>query len=64
MRLVAQASRGRSVETIRGVRVFPDFRSMTIEAEPSAWMEADGELIGKVSRLEVTPEEARLRVVD
>jgi diacylglycerol kinase family enzyme len=63
MRLVAQASRGRSVETIRGVRVFPDFRSMTIEAEPSAWVEADGELIGKVSRLEVTPEEARLRVV-
>jgi hypothetical protein len=36
---------------------------MTVEAEPAEWMEADGELIGKVARLEVTPEPARLLVV-
>lgn len=63
VRLIARAARRRPIDEIRGVRVWPQFGQMTVDAEPTAWMEADGELIGKVSLLEATPEPARLLVV-
>jgi diacylglycerol kinase family enzyme len=62
--LVARAARRRPVDKVRGVRVWPGFHRLTVDAEPAEWMEADGELIGKVTRLEATPEPARLLVVD
>ena len=62
--LVTRAVRGRPVEATRGVRVYPEFARMTVDAEPASWMEADGELIGRISRLEAIPEPSRLRVVD
>jgi diacylglycerol kinase family enzyme len=61
--LVTRAMRGKPIDTIRGVRAWPGFARMTVEAEPSAWMETDGELIGRISRLQAIPEPARLRVV-
>lgn len=64
VRLVVKAARRRPIDRIRGVRVSPDFGRMTVDAEPTAWMEADGELIGKIAHVEVTPEPARLLVVD
>ena len=63
LRVVARSAREQSIDTIRGIRVYPAFSKMTVDAEPTAWLEADGELIGRVGRLEVTPEAERLRVV-
>lgn len=63
-RLVVRAMRDRPIDTIRGIKAWPGFARMTVDAEPASWMEADGELIGRVSRLEAIPEPARLRVVE
>ncbi|HSM02559.1 MAG TPA: diacylglycerol kinase family protein [Acidimicrobiia bacterium] len=63
-RLVARAMRDRPIDTIRGIEAWPGFARMTVDAEPASWMEADGELIGRISRLEAIPEPARLRVVE
>lgn len=62
--LVARAARRKAVDGVRGVRAWTGFRTMTVDAEPAEWMEADGELVGKVTRLEATPEPTRLLVTD
>jgi len=62
--LVTRAMRNKPIDSIRGVRVWPGFARMTVDAEPASWMEADGELLGRISHLEAIPEPARLRVVE
>lgn len=63
IRLVARAARGVDVTTIRGVRLWRGFPALTARAEPAELLEADGELIGKVSTLTATPNLDGLRVV-
>jgi len=63
VRLVARAARGGDVGRIRGVRLWRGFATLTARAEPAEWLEADGELIAKVSTLTATPNTEGLRVV-
>ena len=61
--MVARAARRADVSAVRGVRLWKDLTEMTVQAEPAEWLEADGELLGRVSRLTVTPNTEVLRVV-
>lgn len=63
IRMVARAARRADVSAVRGVRLWKDLTEMTVQAEPAEWLEADGELLGRVSRLTVTPNTEVLRVV-
>jgi len=47
----------------RGVRTFRDFEKLIIEADPSSPFQADGELLGATSSLEITPERDALVVL-
>jgi diacylglycerol kinase family enzyme len=61
--LLARAARGLDPGRVPGVEVWAGFDTLTIEAEPAVWAEADGELLGKATRVEVAPESAGLLVV-
>ena len=50
-------------ESIHGVRVYPGFTKMVVDAEPASWMEADGELIGVAARAVFTVVPSALRLV-
>jgi diacylglycerol kinase family enzyme len=63
IRLVARATRRVDLNGLRGVRLWRDFSTITARAEPSEWLEADGELIGRVTAFTATPQESGLRVV-
>jgi len=63
IRLVAGAARGADLTRVRGVRLWREFATLAARAEPSEWLEADGELIGRVSTLTATPNRDHLRVV-
>jgi diacylglycerol kinase family enzyme len=63
IRIVSRAARGAAVDGVRGVRTWNDFATLTATAEPAELLEADGELIGRVSSLTATPVPAGLLVV-
>jgi diacylglycerol kinase family enzyme len=64
LRLVARAARGADLSKVPGVEVWHDVDLLTVEADPVAWVEADGELLGKASRIEISIEDRPLLVVD
>ncbi len=63
VQIVSRAARRADLTAIRGVRVWHGFDSLNARAEPAELLEADGELIGRVSNLKVTPVPDCLRVV-
>jgi len=63
VRIVSRAARSTPMDRVRGVRVWQDFPTLTARAEPAELLEADGELIGRVSNLTVTPNPTGLLAV-
>ena len=64
IRVVAGALRGGDVSRIRGVHVWQDIDSISVDADPPGWFEADGELLGTTTTLQVEASPHRLLVVD
>lgn len=64
LRLVARAARGAPLDGVAGVEVWRGFDCLTVEADPTAWVEADGELLGKAARVVITVTGESLLVVD
>jgi hypothetical protein len=52
------------LDRLRGVRLWRDFKSIRVDAEPEALVEADGEVLGRATAIIITPERAGLTVVD
>ncbi|MDP8959764.1 MAG: hypothetical protein M3N51_11395, partial [Actinomycetota bacterium] len=48
--------------SVPGLQVWPDCRKLVVEAEPSSWVQSDGELLGKVRQLEISHVADRLLV--
>ncbi len=53
--LVRRAATGSSPAAHRGVKVWSGFEKLVIEADPQSHFQADGELLGPTTSLEVTP---------
>jgi diacylglycerol kinase family enzyme len=64
LRLVGRAARGLDPARLPGVEVWTDFEAITVEADPIVWTEADGELLGRASLIEITPAAEGLPIVD
>jgi diacylglycerol kinase family enzyme len=64
MRLALRAARSLPLDTVPGVEVWTDIETLSIEADPGAWVEADGELLGKASRVQLAIEPEPLLLVD
>lgn len=64
LRLLARSARGVDPSVLGGVEVWDGFERMEVEADPSAWVEADGELLGKAGRVTVAPDAEGLLIVD
>lgn len=52
--VVTHLMTGRSLEDIDGVHVWPAFKKLTIDADPAAEFQADGELLGTARALDVS----------
>ncbi|HUG75368.1 MAG TPA: diacylglycerol kinase family protein, partial [Acidimicrobiia bacterium] len=52
------------LDRLPGVRLWRDFTSIKVDAEPEALVEADGEVLGQAAAITITPEPAGLVVVD
>ncbi|MFQ5966034.1 MAG: diacylglycerol/lipid kinase family protein [Acidimicrobiia bacterium] len=61
-RILTKAVRGSDLGRIKGLTVWTDLESVTIEAEPAVSLQADGELIGLMSELTLTHEPGVLTV--
>jgi diacylglycerol kinase family enzyme len=64
IRLVGKAVRGRPPDRLRDVEVWTGFERLSIEADPPVWAQADGELLGRATRIEVVPAAEGLQIVD
>ncbi|MFQ5948623.1 MAG: diacylglycerol/lipid kinase family protein [Acidimicrobiia bacterium] len=53
--MVLRAAATGSLDRVSDVEVWTGVPKLIIEAEPSAWFQADGELLGRTSAVEVTP---------
>lgn len=60
--MVGRAAAQREVSRVRRVQVWKGFESVSLEADPPGWTEADGELLGRADRLTVTRDQRRLLV--
>lgn len=60
--VVRAAVRG-DLSRVRGIEVWEGFEQVVVEADPAAWVEADGELLGIASRVVAEPEVRPLVVV-
>jgi diacylglycerol kinase family enzyme len=61
--IFTRAALGANHREATGIRLWTEYRSLTIEAEPPAPFHADGELLGIAHTLEVTPAEDSLLVL-
>jgi len=61
--ILARAALGRKHRDATGIRLWTEYETLTIEAEPVAPFHADGELIGMAHRLEITPCEDALLIL-
>lgn len=61
--LATTALFGRGVSSIRGIEVWTELEGFELDAEPSSKMQADGELLGEVTKLRVTLERNALRII-
>jgi len=64
LRLLARAARGVDPSRLPGVEVWTGFKTLSVEADPAAWVEADGELLGRASLIEMIPAVDGLPIVD
>jgi diacylglycerol kinase family enzyme len=62
-RVLARGLTGRDPGRIPGVDVWPGIDSLTVEADPPARYQADGELLGDATRVDITRSGPRLLVV-
>ncbi len=60
--MVARAAARREVSGIRKVQVWKGFESISLDADPPGWSEADGELLGRADGLTVSRDHRRLLV--
>jgi diacylglycerol kinase family enzyme len=63
IRVATRAVTRRRIDRVGGVRLWRGFSTLNVRAEPEAWIQADGEIIGQVSDVEMTPAERGLVVV-
>ncbi|NND03673.1 MAG: hypothetical protein HKN91_12895 [Acidimicrobiia bacterium] len=61
--IAGTAALQRNLEMRDGVRLWPGFQKLIIEADPSARMQADGDLLGVGEYFEITPAPDALRMV-
>ena len=61
--IFTRAALGRRHREATGIRLWTEYESLTIEAEPTAPFHADGEMLGMAHRLEITPREDALLVL-
>lgn len=52
------------LDRLRGVRLWREFLSLRVDADPEATVEADGEVLGQATAVTITPEPRGLTVVD
>jgi len=61
--LVGRAVARRDLGRIRGVEVWQGVETLRITAEPTAWLQADGELLGKAAEVQMTVADERVGVI-
>jgi diacylglycerol kinase family enzyme len=61
--IVARAILGRKHRDATGIKLWTDVEQLIIDADPKTPFQADGELLGMASGLEITPVEAAMRVL-
>jgi len=64
LRLLARAARGVDPGRLPGVEIWTGFDALSVHADPAAWVETDGELLGRASHIEVVPATDGLPIVD
>jgi len=64
LRFLVRAARGLDPSRLPGVEIWTDFDAISVEADPTVWAEADGELLGKASHVEIIPAAEGLAIVD
>lgn len=61
--IFSRAVLGRKHRDATGVKLWTDYANLIIDAEPKTPFQADGELLGMASRLDITPVEGALKVL-
>lgn len=61
--IVIRAALRRNVSGARGVRLWPGFTKLIVEADPPASIQADGDLIGSGGYFEITPTPGAIRML-
>lgn len=61
--LLARAGAKRDLARVPGVKIWEGFERLEITSEPSSWIEADGELLGRASSITIRPESRSLLIV-
>ena len=60
---VGRAALKSPLDRVRGIDMWEGFDRVEIEADPPAWIEADGELLGRSSTIVVQPDPRPLIVI-
>lgn len=63
LRLAGRALTRRDVGRLKGIHLWSGVDKLVVEADPEAWFQADGELLGQGSAFELTADAPPLRVV-
>ncbi len=61
--LIGRALAGRDLERIPGVEVWQGVEQLRISADPTAWLQADGELLGKAATISMAVADDRIPVI-
>ncbi|MEN8239689.1 MAG: diacylglycerol kinase family protein [Actinomycetota bacterium] len=61
--IFTRAVLGRKHRDATGVKLWTDYQSLIIDADPKTQFQADGELLGTASRLEIAPVEGAMKVL-
>lgn len=61
---IARAASRSTVGRVRGIHVWEGFERIEISADPPAWVEADGELLGRAETIVAEPDRRSLRIVE
>jgi diacylglycerol kinase family enzyme len=60
---IGRAAINSDVDSVRGVEMWEGFDRVEITADPAAWVEADGELLGRSTRIVAEPDPRTLLVI-
>lgn len=61
--IFARAILGRKHRDATGIRLWVDYANLVIDADPKTQFQADGELLGMASRLDIAPVEGAMKVL-